>query len=94
MTLKIATGLGILNSWRPGDQLAFQSFSAQGLDHTWDALGLNLLLGDGLHVETVVLGRLDWAAQVQRGLVFWGHFPEPQDIQAETEPGQPAEMRH
>ena len=43
-----------------------------------------MLLGDGLHVETVVLGRLDWAAQVQRGLVFWGHFlaPEPLGIPA------------
>ena len=86
MTLKIATGLGILISWRPGDQLAFQSFSTQRLDHTWDAPGLNLLLGDGLRVETVVPGRLDWAAQVQKGLVFWGHLPESQDIQAETEP--------
>ena len=68
------------DSWR-GDphQLEtcwlFKALQPQGLDHTWDALGLNLFLGVGLHVDTVVPGRLDWAEQVQRGLVFWGHLP-------------------
>lgn len=46
----------------------FKALQPLGLDHTWDALGLNLLLGDGLHVETVVPGRLDWAEQVKGGL--------------------------
>ena len=68
------------DSWR-GDphqletRWLFEALQPQGLDHTWDALGLNLLLGDGLHAETVVPGRLDWAEQVQKGLVFWGHLP-------------------
>ena len=62
--LKKATGIGIRISW------IFKALPAQRLDHTWDALGLNLLLGVGLHMETVVSGRFDWATQVQRGFVF------------------------
>ena len=57
----------------PGDletRGIFKALPAQRLDHTWDALGLNLLLGVGLHMETVVSGRFDWATQVQRGFMF------------------------
>lgn len=52
-----------------------------------------MLLGEGIHVETVAPGRLDWAAQAQKWLVFWGHLPEPQDIPA-LRPKLVSQQRH
>ena len=58
----------------------FKALQPLGLDHTWDALGLNLLLGGWSACGDCGPRQIGLGRTGQRGLVFWGHLPEPQDI--------------